>query len=136
MDVQNYLNKMNEIRNILLEYIDEEADDQGKFQNLIDIFKTNKIQGNKHLLASTIHLLSSIIDNHYRKIYFFNKIFNIILFFKEELAKYFTNFEIYDFFRNNKRVILFFIEEKIINLDLLIVSKIIKSQQNITYYQK
>ncbi|KAK8897751.1 hypothetical protein M9Y10_015716 [Tritrichomonas musculus] len=119
MYVQEYLAKMKELQNLLLDYIDDEVNDQNKFQNLISFIKSQKIISNKHQLTELIHLIASIIDYHYRTINFYENIFNIILFIKEELKHYYTNYEIFNFFKNNKRVILFLSEENIINLEEL-----------------
>ena len=121
--MQEYLNRMIEVQYLLLEYIDDDSNDKEKFNELIQLFNDQKIFENKHQLRSVIHLLASIIDFHYRTNFFYNKIFNIILFLKDELLKNYSNFEIYYFFKNNQRIILFLSEEKIITLDKSIASK-------------
>ncbi|KAK8839044.1 hypothetical protein M9Y10_032510 [Tritrichomonas musculus] len=136
--MSSYLEKMNEIQNILLQYIDEEDNTQEKYQNFVKLFTNHKIFENKHLLTSVIHLLASIIDYHYRKINFFDKIFKIILFLKDEIKKNYSNLEIFNFFKSNKKVILFLSQEKIITFDKLIVSKLCNddgiSETNMYFY--
>ena len=124
MNAHEYLKKMSDVHNLLLDYIDEEVNEQEKLNNFLKFFNSHKIVEDKHLITSTIHLLSSIINYHHRATNFFNKIFNIILFLKNEFPQNYSDFEIFEFFKRNKRVILFLIKEKIINLNLLIVSKL------------
>ena len=114
MKVQEYLEKMKNTQNLLLDYIDAEENIQKKFENLIIILKNIE---NKHQLTSTIHLITSIIDYHYRSNNFFEKIFKIILFLKDAIKKNYSNSEIFWFFKNNEKIIVFLSEEKIINLD-------------------
>ncbi|KAK8860425.1 LON peptidase N-terminal domain and RING finger protein 2 [Tritrichomonas musculus] len=130
MDAQTYLQKMKIIQDILLKYVDDEADDQNIFNEFLNFIKTEKVQENIHLLTSMNNLLASIAAHHHHTLKFFDKIFKIILFFKDDLMKHYTNFEIYNFFNECKRVILFLIEEKIINVDSLIASKIIDKHQD------
>ena len=130
MDAQTYLQKMKIIQDLLLKYVDDEADDQNIFNEFLNFIKTEKVQENIHLLTSMNHLLASIAAHHHNTLKFFDKIFKIILFIKDDLMKHYTNFEIYNFFNECKRVILFLIEEKIINVDSLIASKIIDKHQD------
>ncbi len=43
---------------------------------------------------------------------------------KQDLQKYFTNSEIFEIFKNNKRILLFLIEGRVIIIDEYIVSRI------------
>lgn len=123
MEVQEYLDKMNEIQALLLEYIDEEDNSQEKIKIIIKLFKDQKILDNKHQLTSVLYLLRSIIDYHYRTTNFFEKIFKIIQYLKEGIKKYYLNSEIYNIF-NNKRIILFLLQEKILMFDLSVFQDI------------
>ena len=116
MNIQEQVRKMNEIQTLLLEYIDDDDDNQEKFQNLTKLFINLKIQ-ETHQFSIIIYFLAMVVNYHHRKIHFFDKIFRIILFFKDDLKKNFTNYEIFDFFKNNKRVLLFLSDEKIISFD-------------------
>ena len=113
MDLQGYLNITSEFQNIFLQYLDTE-NDQENYQNLIKLFSDKKIKENKNLLTLVIHILAKIIDFHYRKNNFFDKIFNIILYLKDDLKKNYSKTEIYDFFKLNKCVLRFLSDEKII----------------------
>ena len=128
MEVRHYLGKMNEIQNTFLKYIDDENDSQEEIQKLIKILKDFQVLSNKHMLTSTIHFIASIIDYHYRTNSFFKKIFQIILFLKDEIKKNYSNFEIFNFFKNNKKVLLFLSQEKILIFDQFIISKMYEEE--------
>lgn len=129
MDEYAYLEKMNAIQNILLEYIDDEEKDQTKFRRLLELFQSQKIQEDKHLLTSVLHLLATIANYHYRTHDFYNKVFKLIQYLKDSITKYYSNHEIYNFFRINKRVVLFLFEEKMMIMDDYIASQIRKKRK-------
>ena len=56
-----------------------------------------------------LYLLAFISNNHHRDFDFFEKIFKIIIQFKDIITQKFTNLEIFLIFKKNKRVLLFLI---------------------------
>ena len=76
-----------------------------------------------------MHLISKIENNYHRFPYFFSKIERILLFFKESVKKYFSNSEIFNIFKSNKRILLFLIEQRIIVIDEYIAKKITKTEK-------
>ena len=62
---------------------------------------------------------------------FFKNIYQIIQHYEEQIKQTFTNLEIYSIFENNKTILLFLFENKIIKIDDDIYSKIIaKTEAN------
>lgn len=114
MEAQEYLEKMKNTQNLLLDYINDEENNLEKLENLYYILKNIE---NMHQLTSTIHLITSIIDYHHRSNNFFEKISKIILFLKDVIKKHYSNSEIFCFFKNNNKIIVFLSEENIIKLD-------------------
>ena len=84
------------------------------FQSLID---DKKIRDSHYDLKTFLHLLLKIANNHYRSPTFFNKIEKILLLFQEDIKKFFSNFDVFNIFKKNKRVLLFLFEEKILTPD-------------------
>ena len=136
--IVNYLNKMKDIQKSLLDYLDNENFNEELSQSIITFFSNQKVKGSKQELKSVLYLISNIADNHHRNIHFFPKIFEIILFFRNEIKKYFTNNEIFNIFKN-KRILLFLSNEKIITFDRSSFNKMRKrkdSSQLIRYFHK
>ena len=131
MDIQSYFNQMKMIQSIILNYIESYHNAEENYQNIIQFFNDQKIKTNKYLLKSILHLLLKISNNHYRLPYFFIKIENIIQYLLENIKQTWSNFEIFHIFKSNKRILLFLIEEKIIDID----SKIYKIINNGKYAQ-
>ena len=117
MNIDKYLDKIRKLHEFLIDYIDAEDDIELRYQFLIKFLIDNQFQNNSYDLKLVLHLLCSISNNHYRHTYFFNKIEKILHFFQKDIKKYFSNFEIFNIFKSNKRILLFLIERKIIYID-------------------
>ena len=115
---------MNEIQEHILNFLEEEANSDINFLILEDKLNNLIISDNHYYLLSLLHLISKIANNHHRFPLFFSKIERILLIFKEDIKKYFSNSEIFNAFKSNKRILLFLIEQQIIIFDEYIVKKI------------
>ena len=131
MNSQEYLDTMKDIQTNILNFLEEKAGSEENLLILEDNFNNSKISDNKYDLLSLLHLISKIGDNCHRFSNFFSKIEKILLIFKDDIKKYFTNSEIFNIFKSNKRILLFFIEQKIIVIDEYIVKKITKTDKYI-----
>ena len=69
------------------------------------------------MLQAILYLLKSISINHYRTSNFFLKIEKIFSNIKNEILLYFTNSEIFNIFKSNKRILLLLIELNILIID-------------------
>ena len=118
-----YIEKMGKAQNNLLEFLGDEKNSEENFQNLINFLIGFKVQKNQRDLKEFLHLLYNILDNHQRSPNFFPKIDRILQYIKEDIKKYFDNSEIFNIFKNNKRILLFLYEEKIIEFDEYVIKK-------------
>ena len=130
MNSREYLEKMANIHQNLIEYVDNEdaANAEDYFIKFKDFISTIKIQENKHEFKSFLYLLIKIVNNHHRIDSFINKIERILSLFKEDIKKNFSNFELFHIFKSNKRILLFLFEEKIMIFDESIAKRIIKGK--------
>ena len=137
MDIQEHFSKMKVIQYSILQYIEKVSNVEENFQNLNTLIYNYKIKGNKHEVKLFLNLISKISKNHFRSTDFFHKITKILLIFKTEIKSNFTNSEIFSIFKNNKRLFLFFIQEKIITIDKPIAQKILNRKyqdENYPFY--
>ena len=125
MNIQEYIDNMVRIQKDLFSFLDYGSNIEENFSNLINLFNDLKIQENKPMITSFLHLLSNISRYHNRTPGFQGKIDRILNFFKDEIKKYYTNKEIFEIFKKSKRVLLFLLEEKMIVFDKYIVQTII-----------
>ena len=116
MDFKEFFKKMGEIQNSLLRYIDMENDDDENFQSFIKTLDGLNYQSNKSQLEVILNLISIIGSNHHHFPNFYNKLIHVLDYFKIYIIKLFESNELLYLF-DNKRLILYFIEEKIITVD-------------------
>lgn len=122
---------------MLIEFIDEEANIEESYENILLLFYEEKIQEDQHELTELLQLLSAISCNHSRSSNFFEKIERIIVLLQDSILKYFSNSDIFNFFKKNKRILLFLSEKKIIKsiIDLILtIPNILKQDDYMTYF--
>ena len=115
MEIQQYIKKKREIQNTFLSLI--ENNDDTNFDDLINIFEQQEITKNFDELKEFLNMVLTVSNHHHRTSIFFDIIKCIILYFKEDLQTNLSNIEIFNFFKRNKIILLFLIEEQIINFD-------------------
>ena len=120
---------MKEIQNHILEFLDSETEDQPNFDNLSQIIKSQTSHLEVQKLKSFLNIISKIVENHHRSPFFFEKINQIILLMKDEIKQTFSNIEIYNFFKNNKRMLLLLISEDILIFDKIISRETSKNKE-------
>ena len=95
MAAEQILEELKVLQSNILSFIDyEETYDDEKFQYLQEIFDDQKIKSDDKKLKLLLHLLLKISNNHHRGVQFFSKIEKILLIFKEDIKKYFSNSEV------------------------------------------
>lgn len=124
MSISEYVTQQKAIQKSLLDYIEHEGNDKSYYDNLIKLLDNPSIRKAKSELSTTLRLIADVSNNYHRTPDFFHKIFQIILFFKDDIKQTFTNLQILKIFRKNKQVILFLIKEQILIPDKSVVEKI------------
>ena len=129
MSSQEYLDMMKDIQKNILYFLEEEVNSEENLLILEDKFNNLKISDSKYGILPLLHLISKIVNNYHRFPNFFSKIDKILQVFKKDIKKYFSNSEIFNIFKNNKRILLFLIEQRIIIFDECIVKKITQTNK-------
>ena len=133
INIQDYVSNMKKIQYLLLQYIENEENIEINYQNIIQILNDKKIVETPHVFKSYLHILSTISRYHYRTINFFSKIEKLLNFSKNQIIKTFSNFDIFQIFKKNKRILLFLFTEKFISMDDSIISYITKEPISFFY---
>ena len=116
----------------ILNYI-EEIQDENQDDDFKKPFDKLNIQKNDYDIKKLFLIIRSIIDNHHRNHNFFTKIEQIINYFKDDFKENFSNIELYNFFSNNKRIIIYLIQNEMLTVDESII-KIFSHPSNLKYY--
>ncbi|KAK8835164.1 hypothetical protein M9Y10_018335 [Tritrichomonas musculus] len=112
-----YLKKMKAIQDSILEYLDNEDNNEQYFDDLRSLLNFQQSQFDIHELKSILCLISNISKYHHRKSFFFDKIKQIILLLKKEVKQAFSNADIFNIFKDSNRVLLLLFDEDILTLD-------------------
>lgn len=123
---------MKNIQKKVLEFLENEESTEKNYQNLINYFQKQKLKDNSNQIKELLYIILKISNNHHRTVHFFDKIKQILQFFRKEIDFYFTNFDIFNIFKSNKRILLFLLKEKFIQPDKAIAQIITKEK----YFKK
>ncbi|KAK8898159.1 hypothetical protein M9Y10_000430 [Tritrichomonas musculus] len=134
-NIQAYLDKKKKIHSALLNFLDNDEDDEENFQNLNQILDEQRIQYNMHEIKSLFHTIVKIANNHFRRQNFFAKLEKILQHYKNE-TKFFPNYEIFNIFKSNKRLLLFLLNEKVLKIDKYIISVVHSEKYQSQNYHK
>ena len=118
--INEKINQMKQIQENLLYFLEDEEADSDQITFLED--EEQIIRADKCYLKEFLHLISKISNYHHRSKDFIIKTEKIILKFEQEIKKYYTNFDIFNIFKGNKRILLFLFERQIIKPEKLISS--------------
>ena len=117
MEIQAHIKEMKEIYNKLHKYICNEVNSESQLKDLIKLLKDSLKKDNSNKLREIIHIINDISDNHHRIPNFFDKIEQILLHLKDDIKKSLSNLNIFNIVKENKRLLLWFIEQKIVIVD-------------------
>ena len=125
MNPQQYLDEMKKIQTNLLDFLENEENTEEFFQNLKIKIDEMIEHDDKYKIKSFFHLFTNIANYHYRGTTFFDKLFRILIIFKNFIKNNFSNYEIFNIFESNKRILLFLIDEQILIFDERIAKEIV-----------
>lgn len=126
MDFHNYLNGEKELQSCLLRFLDQDGINDEDFESLIKLIDEQNIRGSRSEIKDFFYLISKISTYHHRTPDFANKIDKILSSFLKELKENFSNIEIFNIFKRNKRVLLFLIQNDSFTIDESIASTMLK----------
>ena len=112
MEFKDYLNQKKTFQQNFLDHLDSEEENNQEFINLL---KSSKIVEDRRELIEFLHLFVSVINNHHRSPNFFEKIEEILLILN--IGQTLTSSEIYNIFKDNKRLLLSLIQSNILSVD-------------------
>ncbi|KAK8894716.1 hypothetical protein M9Y10_023153 [Tritrichomonas musculus] len=131
--INQYVAKMQRLENELISFITQDNHSDEDYENLANFFDEQKIR-DQHEFKAILHLIVNISNNYLRNADFFTNIEQILLIFQNEIDDFFSNDELFDIFRDNKRILLFLFEEKLLTPDMYIASIITSRQYKQAFY--
>lgn len=114
---------MEEFQEIILAYLESENDSDQNFGDLIKYSQSKHNFDDRMELYEKLKMISSLIRNHHRSPDFYNRVKQIFIFFKNKIEQTFSNFELYDIFKNDSLVIFILYDIKMITIDKCNISQ-------------
>ena len=127
--IHDYIKKMKNIQKHILQFLDDDSNQEENYQILISYIIDLKIIDNKKEIKEILNLILHISNNYHHSPIFFSQIDRILAFFKNEIQDCFSNFDLFHFFRKNKRILLFLFEEKLLIPDRTIYRYILNNDK-------
>ena len=129
MNNEEYFEKMASIQQKIEIYFNQEEDDDAENDDIKE-----QILEDRLIFKSALSLLSKLAKNHCRPSHFLSKIRKIFHSIKADILENFSNSDIFDIFKNQKLILLFLIEEKIIFIDKTISDIILNGKYDNFHY--
>ena len=105
-----------------------ENDTEENYIDLKDYLESHNYCENKDDFKALLYLLANISNNHHRFSNFFQIFQKIFLIIQNDIKIFFSNLEIFNFFKGNKKMILLLIQNNLLKIDSYISEEIIKSE--------
>lgn len=125
--IHDYAEKMKKIQENLINFFEKEQHDDLTYQHLLMFIDNQEICKSKNSFKTFLHLISKTAYCHHQASHFIFKIEKILKSYEKLIKFYFTNYDIFNIFKNNKRILLYLFEEKIIIPDKSISNIILNS---------
>ena len=107
-----YFEKAKFIQENILQYFEKDLNNDEDTEILLNDFEKCQIKQNPIFLKEVLTMISTISNHHHRSNNFITKVEKIIGAYKKEIKQFYSNFEIFNIFHSNKRILLFLFEEK------------------------
>ena len=122
MEIELFIRNKLETYSSIIDFID--SSENTDIKSFIKNFNNQDIFKNQKETISLLHSLSKIAENHHRLPYFLDKLGKIIQYLIQKIRSDISDFKIYQIFKNNKFILLFLLEQKIIQADEKIITDI------------
>lgn len=136
--IKDYIAIKKELQGLVLTFIEENDDENVNLDNITNFNQNQKMLENKMEFNAFLELIMKIANNHHRSELFFEKIEKLLIFYSNNIKQTFTNLEIFQIFKSNKRVLLILFTNKIITMDQSIFDNIMNdsclNSQNYQFY--
>ncbi len=135
-NVLEYIEKKKLVQKLLLHFIDCDINIEENVENFFNFINDQHVANDIYEFRLLISLIMKISNNHYRSKNFFFKIEKILEYFKADIKSKYSNNEIFDLFKSNKRILLFLVKSNILQIDENISNIMKKNKYKIAKYQE
>ena len=130
------IGKMKDFQSLLLDFLDKEDQSEENYQKIVNFLSTYNLSENKRELKLFLTFIQKVFHNHHRSSNFYSNIFLVISIFLDDMKHNFSNSEIFNIFKDDKKLLLFLIEKKVFFIDNKIINKMKKGKYYNNQYPK
>ena len=117
MNIEEYISQKKKVEDAIIRLLEQsERNENLDLTEMSNYINDQEIQEDGNELRQFIHLIVSISKSFHRFSNFYDVIIQIFEMVKDLFPKYLTNKETYDILKSDKRLILYFIENKILHV--------------------
>lgn len=119
-----YLQQMQEFQNRFIAFLDSEENIEENYENLIQLIPKSFFGSDEYEIKPILYIISKVSKNHHRYPNFTEKVTKILKNMKETMKNNFSNSEIFILFKSNRILLLFLIEEEILQINSFIFGQL------------
>lgn len=116
------------IQEKILKFIEDDVNVEENEVNLFAVLNEQNIIQDIYEFRLFLTLIVKICDNHSRTMHLFDRIYKILQIFGNDIKQYFSNNDIFNIFKSNKRILLILIDQNILVIDQHISSIMMKGK--------
>ena len=135
MNIEEYISQKKKVEDAIIRLLEQsERNENLDLTEMSNYINDQEIQEDGNELRQFIHLIVSISKSFHRFSNFYDVIIQIFEMVKDLFPKYLTNKETYDILKSDKRLILYFIENKILHVDSVIAHQMMRKPNIMANY--
>ncbi|KAK8838914.1 hypothetical protein M9Y10_032373 [Tritrichomonas musculus] len=127
MSIHDIMEDLKSIQNNILNFLEEESNLDEQSEPLDRMLPKNILQ-DRHKVKLIVYLIVNIFNNYQHNKDFYLKIDQILNHFVPAIKNYYSNNEIFNFFKTNKRLLLFLFDNNVITMNSYILETITKGK--------
>lgn len=136
MSIKEYIESRKLVHKSLLQFIESNSDIEESMRNFYNIVSIQENLNDINELKLFISLITKICNNHSHSNNFYYKILKILETLKFSIKQNFSNNEIFDLFKSNKRLLLYIINSEVLFVNNQISNILSNGKYKKAYYHE
>ena len=128
-EILEYIQEKKEIYENLMNFLENNDNNEKYFKKIINDISKQQHEEPQEKLGKFLQLLVNVANNIHRSQSLFNKIFQIIEYYEDQIKQTFSNITIFNTFQSNKKLLLFLFKKRIIVIDNIISNELLSKNE-------
>ena len=130
--MESHIEEKKNLYTLILKFLEESDDpnDDDARKNLINYIKSHQIEGDTEEMYQFLEIIKNIGEYHHHDQRFDENLNQLLFHYKDQIKRTLSNPEIFNIFQNNKKVVLFLLQNGIITFSDEIYTEMIYKIEN------